>query len=97
MRVRNTSSSNGNKAANQFLIDGEHNGQQGAFFQSYDTVIAFRPSNGSSATLDASAWDYSTTTSKYRNQFLNETTKETKAKIASGEYILADLNKGVKR
>jgi hypothetical protein len=27
-----------------------------------------------------------------RNQFLNETTKETQAKIDSGEYILTNLN-----
>ena len=37
-------------------------------------------------------WNYSVTTSKYRNQFLNETTKETQAKINSGEYKLVDLN-----
>jgi len=43
-------------------------------------------------TLDVNYWDYSKTTSKYRNEFLGESTKETKAKIKSGEYKLADLN-----
>jgi hypothetical protein len=42
--------------------------------------------------LDRNKWDYSTTTGKYRNQFLGETKKETQAKIDSGEYILTDLN-----
>ena len=35
---------------------------------------------------------YSKTTSKYRNMFLGETTKETQKKINSGEYILTNLN-----
>ena len=42
--------------------------------------------------LDKTYWNYSVTTSKYRNQFLNESTKETQAKINSGEYKLVDLN-----
>ena len=36
-------------------------------------------------------WDYSVTTGKYRNQFLNETKKETLAKLKSGEYIAVDF------
>ena len=36
-------------------------------------------------------WDYSVTTSKYRNIFLNENKKETEKKIKSGEYVLTDL------
>ena len=42
--------------------------------------------------LDKTYWNYSITTSKYRNQFLGESTKETQAKINSGEYKLVDLN-----
>ena len=42
--------------------------------------------------LDENKWDYSVTTGKYRNIFLNETEKETEAKIKSGEYILSNLN-----
>jgi hypothetical protein len=92
MKVQNMISSRGNAVPNQFIITGEHYGQQGQFFQSYDSVIAFVPSNGNIPTLDCNKWDYSPTTSKYRNQFLGETTKETQAKIDRGEYILADLN-----
>ena len=43
--------------------------------------------------LDSYYYNYSRTTSKYRNIFLGETIKDTKAKIKSGEYILTDLNK----
>ena len=93
MKVTNFTSSKGNKVANQFIIDGEHLGQSGKFFQSYDSVIAFRPSNGSCVTLDERYWDYSKTTGIYRNQFLHEGIADTRKKIASGEYILTNLNK----
>ena len=43
--------------------------------------------------LDENYWDYSHTTGRYRNQFLNETKRETQAKIKSGEYMLVNLNK----
>jgi hypothetical protein len=43
--------------------------------------------------LDQKYWNYSNTTGKYRNIFLGETIKDTRAKIKSGEYILTDLNK----
>lgn len=43
--------------------------------------------------LDRDTWDYSTTTGKYRNQFLGESKKETQAKIDSGVYKLDNLNK----
>jgi len=64
---------------------------EGTYFQSYNSIIVFKPNDGK-IQLDQRYWDYSKTTSKYRNQFLMETTKETEAKIASGEYILTDLN-----
>lgn len=92
MKVENMTNSRGNKVANQFVVEGEHYGQEGLFFQSYNSVIAFKPSNGSSITLDRSTWDYSVTTGKYRNLFLGEDKKATQTKINSGEYILTDLN-----
>jgi hypothetical protein len=93
VKVENMTNSKGNKVANQFLIKGvEHNGQVGCVFQSYGSIIAFRPASGASIVLDKGKWDYSTTTGKYRNQFLGETKKETQKKIDSGAYILADLN-----
>ena len=65
----------------QFVIcDGKGN----EYLQSYDSIIVKRDINNN-ITL-GSDWDYSKTTGKYRNLYLNETKKETEAKIASGEY-----------
>jgi hypothetical protein len=99
-KVENMTSANGNKIANQFIITEDENEMSGnaiQYFQSYNTIIAkrdkFRAGIAKRAiTLDFAKWDYSKTTSKYRNQFLGETTKETAAKIKSGEYTLANLN-----
>lgn len=97
MKVENMTSARGNKIANQFIIEGEH----GEYFQPYNTIIAFKPSGyfthskenlNKCIELDRDKWDYSVTTSKYRNIFLGETKKETQAKIDSGEYKLVDLN-----
>jgi hypothetical protein len=81
-----TSASSGNPVANQFVIYTD----EGTYFQSYDSVIAFRDNNRK-IILDSYYWNYSRTTSKYRNQFLGEGTADTKAKIESGEYKLDDL------
>ena len=66
--------------------------QDGKFFQSYDSVIAFIPNDGSKIKLDSKYWDYSITTSKYRNQFLGENKKATEDKIKLGLYELTNLN-----
>ena len=103
MNVTNMTSSNGNKVANQFIVTDEDTNE---YFQSYNSMIAkkvyinidFGNSNNDKMQilLDKKYWNFSNTTSKYRNKFLNETTKETQAKIKSGEYKLVDLNsKGV--
>lgn len=86
MKVSNMTSRNGNDVPNQFLIeDGVIQ-----YFQSYSSIIAKRV-NGE-LFLDERYWDYSSTTSKYRNMFTGMDTKETKAAIASGEITLVDLN-----
>lgn len=89
-KVSNMTSSNGNKIANQFIIEAE----DGLVFQSYNSVIAKKQltGNGVQIILDRDKWDYSVTTGKYRNMFLNETKKETEKKIKAGIYQLADLN-----
>ena len=86
MRVENMTSARGNKVANQFIIN--DNGAE--YFQSYRSIIA-KKSRGK-IYLDEYFWDYSTTTGKYRNQFLNEGIADTRKKIQNGEYILTDLN-----
>ena len=99
MQVTNLINEEGNAVKNQFIItdyNKPHNTDIETF-QSYDSVIAKRTtdSNGFICVyLDTNTWNYSTTTSKYRNQFLNEGIAETRKKIASGEYILTDLNGG---
>ncbi len=95
VKVSNMTSPRGDRPVpNQFIITtGE-----GRYFQSYNSIIAFEPVyNGEmnepeKTILDEKYWDYSTTTGKYRDEFLGEGIEETRKKIKSGEYILANLN-----
>ena len=87
MKVENMTSARGNKVANQFLVTDDKGNE---YFQSYRSMIA-KKSQGK-IYLDEYYWDYSTTTGKYRNDFLGEGIADTRKKIASGEYILTDLN-----
>jgi predicted ribonuclease YlaK len=86
--IRNMTSHNGNEVPNQFIITDE-NGNR--FFQSYKTVISKIDKDGK-VSLDADKWDFSVTTSKYRNLFLGEDKKATEKKIKSGDYTLTNLN-----
>lgn len=88
MKVQNMLGRTGREVANQFIIS-DNMGNQ--YFQSYKSIIAKRKADGS-IILDGYFWDYSNTTAKYRREFLNEGVEATRAKIASGEYILTDLN-----
>ena len=65
---------------NQFVISDNGN----TYFQSYNSIIVKRDINNK-ITL-GNNWNYSKTTERYRNLFLNETTKETEKKIADGIY-----------
>jgi len=91
MNVTNMTSSNGNKVANQFRVVGDNKDE---YFHSYRSIIVKKDYKNEFVKiyLDKKYWNFSNTTSKYRNKFLNETTKETMAKIKSGEYKLVDLN-----
>jgi len=97
MKVTNMTSNKGNKIANQFIIYNDNE----EYFQSYKSIIVKKVTQWFfnyeqkeiKIYLDKNYWNYSKTTGKYRNIFLNEATKETEKKIASGEYILTDLNK----
>ena len=62
--------------------------------KSYETCIAFKGygSLEGALYLDRESWDYSKTTSRYRNQFTGLTTAQTKAGIKDGSIILTDLN-----
>lgn len=73
---------------NQFIMtDNDGN----IFFQSYDSIIAMKSFDGKNY-LDENFWNYSRTTSKYRNRFFGMTTKEIKAGIEDGSIILTNLN-----
>lgn len=87
IKVENMQSPNGNDVPNQFVIQTD----DGIYFQSYNSIIAFKP-YGEKTILDSYYWDYSVTTGKYRNQFLNENKKETEKKIKDGTYLMEDLN-----
>ena len=76
---------------NQFIITVRTEKGYKEIFQSYDTVIAVIDEDHQ-VWLDRCSWEYSTTTAKYRNQFLGENTAETRKKVKSGEYKLANLN-----
>ncbi len=98
MKVSNMTSSRGNKVPNQFIIDltgslwGNMDSKQ--VFQSYETTIATKTTwpDRTDIELDRAKWDYSRTTSKYRNQFLGMNTGEIEAGIADGSIKLVDLN-----
>lgn len=83
MKVQNMISNRSNDVASQFIITDS----KGTYFQSYNSMIVFKPRNGDKIQLGRD-WEYSKTTGKYRNMFLGETKKETEAKLNSGEYEL---------
>lgn len=88
LNIEQMTNKKGQVVVNQHLILTD----AGDYFQSYNSIIAFIPMKGQ-IQLDIHLWDCSTTTGKYRNLFLGETKKVTEKKIASGEYLLKDLNK----
>lgn len=83
----------GTPVANQYVITSYNDdGSMVEYFQSYNSIVVKVDYKANKTYLDKNTWDYSRTTSKYRNEFLNTTTPETKEKIKSGEFKLADLN-----
>lgn len=64
MKVTNMTNSRGRKVANQFIIENENV----YTFQSYNSVIAVVDFDNSTITIGGN-WNYSTTTSRYRNRF----------------------------
>lgn len=81
----------GNIVPNQFDIRVDNK----RVFRSYESNIVMIRNN--KVYLDSYYWNYSMTTSKYRNMFLGEDKKTTETKIKSGEYILTDLTNEVNK
>lgn len=98
VKVQNmTSGRSGKAVANQFIISTD----EGKYFQSYNSVIAFVPRSTEEAhiVLDATYWDYSTTTRKYLYDFLRDIAHVgiySKADVLDGievgTFQLGDLN-----
>jgi len=91
MQVKNmTSLKSYNNIPNQFIIYDDNK----TYFQSYKSIIVKieRLEGKEITTLDPVYYNYSRTTSKYRNAFLGESTKEIESKIKQGVYILENLN-----
>ena len=87
VKVRNMLGRSGKSVPNQFII--YINGDE--YFQSYNSIIVKIDKNGQHY-LDKRFWDFSATTGKYRNDYLDETKKETEKNIADGTYKLVNLN-----
>jgi hypothetical protein len=90
MRVENFKSDKGNYVPNQFIINDDENNLE--YFQSYKTMIAKIDWFKNKIYLDENFWDYSVTTSRYRNKFLGLNTKEIKSKIKNNVIQLINLN-----
>lgn len=86
MKVRNMTGRSGQPVKNQFILEDGNS----TIFQSYDSIIAMK--SGGRTYLDKYRWDYSTTTGKYRNQFLGMNKKQIEQAIEDGAIYLVDLN-----
>ena len=64
---------------------------EGVYFQSYDSVVAFKPNNSEEKIRVGVGWDYSRTTMKYVGQFLGQNTAKTRKDIKD-EVILMDYD-----
>ena len=94
VKAKNIISDRGNPITNQIIITDEKKDTE--TFQSYDSIIAVKgwtKEGKRKVTLDEYYWNYSRTTSKYRNAFLGEDTLATSKKLMAGVYKLANLNK----
>tara|TARA_R100001198_G_C5125341_1_gene146113 strand:+ start:265 stop:585 length:321 start_codon:yes stop_codon:yes gene_type:complete len=93
MIINNMISDKGNTIPNQYIIRLD----KCDVFQSYEAVIAIRNYdyvNGKyEVYLNKEYYDYSRTTSKYRNKYLGLTNKEVKEKIKAKEFFLITDNK----
>ena len=93
MELENMKSPNGKQVPNQFEVTTE----RGKWYRSYESNIVLVDNDGQ-VWLDKQYWDYSPTTSKYRNMFLGNVdgryvdTKICKQLIRERVYKLTDLN-----
>ena len=75
MKTKNLTLPSGRPVLNQFIMYDDTK----EIFQSYNSIICIRHKDGS-VEFDEKYWDYSHTTIKYRNMFLDETSAIVKQK-----------------
>lgn len=85
--VSNMTSSRGNDIPNQFILEFTN----GRLFKSYNSVIAVQIFGGK--TYLTPHWDYSATTGKYRNDFLNCGVAECRENLKNGTFELVEGTK----
>lgn len=85
MNVTQLINNNGKPAVNQFVITTDN----GQYFKSYGTLIAFKPRYGDTPVV-TSSWNYSTTTLKHLKIFLGTSAskKDLERMLNSGAIIL---------
>ena len=69
---------------------------EGVYFQSYDSVVAFKPNSSEEKIRVGVDWDYSRTTMKYVGQFLGQNTAKTRKDIKD-EVILMDYDLSIEK
>ena len=74
-------------ANNQFEVYTD----EGVYFQSYDSVVAFKPNSSEEKIRVGFDWNYSRTTMKYVGQFLGQNTAKIRKDIKD-EVILVDYD-----
>lgn len=89
MTVSNMIGNSGVPVKNQFIISDENS----ITFKSYESNIVRIDYNTKITYLDKNFYDFSNTTRKYRNLFLNIDSKQFKENLKNGLYQLVDLNK----
>lgn len=66
----------------------------GRYFQSYNSMIAFNHQTTGTIYLDRNKWDYSKTTMRYLAIFLGSDATTVRQRVADGIYKLIDMNQG---
>ncbi len=93
--VEQMTSRSGNVVPNQVIISDI----EGKTFVSYGSKIVFLSRNNGSDGLpleivvDETYWDYSRTTGKYRNEFMNMGVQEVRNHIKTGRIKVGNLNR----
>jgi hypothetical protein len=93
--VENMTSRSGNIVPNQVILSD----MTGKTFVSYGSKIVYQSKDRASdglpleIVMDDRYWDYSRTTGKYRNEFMNMGVQQVRDHIKTGRIKIGDLNR----